>query len=140
MVIVMKTTTILKVFAICLVFVFTMGPPAAAAGVSGKAAIISGYQGSSGYSQIVPSAFAGMVKPDLDRYIDTRAEPSPKTDWTAGEVCNTCAVRNASKTWQSVMMGDFRSVMKEKYGKDLSGYYFGGGAGGGGAGGGGCCG
>jgi hypothetical protein len=128
----MKTTTAWKVLAICLVFIFIIGPTTALTGFSGKAAIIDGYKSSSGYSLDI---YAGVVKPNPQMYIEPTFKPSaltpyPKPDWA---FCSECAFKNSTRS--------FSDVFLENYTSPKASFYFGGGVGGASAGGGGgCCG
>jgi hypothetical protein len=141
----MKATPVLKVFVVSLVLVLIAGPATVAAAESGKAAIISGYKAGSGYAQI------GITKPDKNLFTDPIVKPNPKPEgvksdlpyqfdlnsWQkfpgSTEYCSTCAVKNATKSWYSMSVGQYSSP--------FAGFWFGGaGSGAGAAPGGGCCG
>jgi hypothetical protein len=148
----MKITTVLKLLAISLVFIFLTGP--AAAGVfdqldgliqekyySRESTRLSGYMSSTQYSLLEPQ----FAKPDLDVFADTSVKPRSdlakidlieKDLWqslpTSGPYCPTCGFNNATKS--------FGSIFTEEYKSPLSKFYFGGAGAGGAPGGGGCCG
>lgn len=127
----MKITTGLKLLALTLIFVFIIGPTTASTG--DKSSLLSGYQSSFGNSMIKPSTYDG---------INLSLNTNPKPAWVTSEkFCSTCALKNATKTWDSVLSDDVASVINKQYSKKFSGFFFGGAGGSGGAGGGGgCCG
>jgi len=148
----MKTTSVLKLLAVNLVLIFIIGP--AAAGVfdqldgligekyySRESTKLSGYISSAQYSLLEPQ----FAKPDLAVFSDTSVKPRSdlaKTNliekdlWqslpTSGPYCPTCGFNNATKSFGTIFMEEYKSP--------LSGYFFGGSAGAGAGGGGGCCG
>jgi hypothetical protein len=144
----MNTTTMLKLFAISLAFIFIIAP--VTAGVFGQldglirdksytreSTKLSGYIGSSQYSLLEPK----FSKPDLGGFADLSIKPKSdlakigiieKDLWqsipTTGPYCPTCGFNNATKS--------FGSMFSEEYKSPLKGYFFGGSAAGAGASGG----
>jgi hypothetical protein len=131
----MKATTVFKLLALTLIFVFIIGPTTAA--TSGQEALIAGYIKSSmstsfGISPIKPSTYNGInLSPDA----------YPKPAWVASEkFCSACALKNVTNGENSVLMGDYASVLNKQYSKQFTGFFFGSAAGAPAGGGGGCCG
>jgi hypothetical protein len=133
----MKTTTVLKLLAISLILIFSIGPTTASKYDSLVSAKLSAYTSSSRYTLLEPQ----IAKPDLDLIPDLSLKPKSnrvfeKDLWqsipTTGPYSSTCGFNNATRS--------FVNIIKEEYNSPFSKFYFGGGAGGGGGGGGGCCG
>jgi hypothetical protein len=138
----MKTSAVLTLSAIILVFIFIIGPAAASKYDSRESAFLLGYKNSSAYSLLEPR----LGKPDLAGFTDLSVKS--KTDlvkfdlfekelWQSipatGPYCTTCGFNNATKA--------FGSTFTEDYTSPMSGFFFGGGvSGAGAAGGNGCCG
>jgi hypothetical protein len=132
----MKATTVFKLLALTLIFVFIIGPTTAA--TSGQEALIAGYIKSS------MSNHANIINPNLSVFTDTSAKPIFEKNLsqfvTAEQGCSKCALKNATKTWNSVLGDQYNSVITAEYSKKFSGFYFGAAAGAPAGGGGGCCG
>ena len=140
----MKATTVFKLLALTLVFVFIIGPTAATTIESQKSALISGYK-------MGPSTYANSINPDLNVFGNISViKPNPVSDpyqtnlWQAlpksttglpgsDTFCSPCALKNATKTFNSVLTDNYKNY---KY----SSFYFGASAGAGAGSGGGCCG
>jgi hypothetical protein len=138
----MKATTVFKLLALSLVSI--IGPTTATTYDSGKAALISGYKMGS-------STYANSINPDLNVFGNISViKPSPVSDpyqtdlWQAlpksdtglpgsDTFCSPCALKNATKTFNSVLTDNYKNY---KY----ASFYFGASAGAGASGGSGCCG